>query len=101
MRVCVVPAHRRDLNTIRPMLETVRRALAEQGVEIHNTFFDVRQGDSAPELGPVGFKREAFGMMEWSDLLLVLQDSEERSEGMLMEVGYALAKRMPMVVAVT
>jgi len=39
--------------------------------------------------------------MEWSDLLLVLQDSEERSEGMLMEVGYALAKRMPMVVAVT
>ncbi|HEY2004229.1 MAG TPA: nucleoside 2-deoxyribosyltransferase [Candidatus Saccharimonadia bacterium] len=102
MRVFVSYRHTgAEAKTIRPLLETVKRALEDKGVEIHNTFFDVRQGDFVQsELGPAGFMHEAFGMMERSDFLLVLQNSEERSEGMLMEVGYALAKKMPVLVAV-
>jgi nucleoside 2-deoxyribosyltransferase len=87
-------------DSIKPLLEAVRETLAARGVSIHNTFFDVREGRfDKPGLEPKEFMREAFKMMDRSDFLLVLQTSEERSEGMLMEVGYAIAKQLPVVVA--
>lgn len=84
------------------LLEPVKSALADRDIHVYSTYFDVRGGKVAAA-GPVAqssaFMQEAFRMMAESDLLLVLQASEVRSEGMLMEVGYALAKGLPVVVA--
>lgn len=43
---------------------------------------------------------DAFNILDSKELLFVLLMSEEKSEGMLMEVGYAIAKGVPVVVAV-
>lgn len=84
------------------LLAPVKSALAARDIHAYSTYFDVR-GGKATAAGPVAqssaFMQEAFRMMAESDLVLVLQASELRSEGMLMEVGYALAKGLPVVVA--
>lgn len=41
----------------------------------------------------------AFYVIDNSDILFVIQTSEERSEGMLMEVGYSIAKKKIIIVA--
>lgn len=48
---------------------------------------------------PSEMMKIAFAKINESDALLVIQASESRSEGMLMEVGYAIANKMPILVA--
>jgi nucleoside 2-deoxyribosyltransferase len=86
-----------DEAEFRPQLEIVRTALREIGVEPFCTFFDVPVEGERPS--PAQFMAEGFRMIDQSDFLFVLQASPERSEGMLMEVGYCLAKQIPVVVA--
>lgn len=87
-----------EADTTTAMLEVVRKVLSKKGIAVSNVFFDVRKGD-LPVKSPGELMVEAFGMLSRSDFVLALQLSEERSEGMLMEVGYALAKQRPVVVA--
>lgn len=42
----------------------------------------------------------AFGVIDGSDFLFVVKTSDEKSEGMLMEVGYCLAKKIPIIAAI-
>jgi nucleoside 2-deoxyribosyltransferase len=84
-----------DEAEFRPQLDTVMAALREVGVEPLCTLFDATAQQAPPEQ----FMREAFDMIDGCAFLFVLQSSAERSEGMLMEVGYCLAKRIPIVVA--
>ena len=89
-----------DEKEIRVLLQTAVGALSKRGVKAENILFDVRKGDFNSRLmPPANFMRLAFRMLERSNFMLVLQSSEERSEGMLMEVGFALAKRIPVIVA--
>jgi len=103
MRAFVAYRHTgEDARQIDGLLAPVKSVLAAREINAYSTYFDVHGGNVAVA-GPVAqssaFMQEAFRMMAKSDLLLVLQASELRSEGMLMEVGYALAKGLPVVVA--
>lgn len=42
----------------------------------------------------------AFSIIDHSDMLFVILTSENRSEGVLIEAGYCIAKNIPVVVAV-
>lgn len=89
-----------DARETKELLEKVRAVLSGQSVEAANILFDVRKGDFHTRIMPQAkFMQLAFDMIEGSDFVLALQSSEQRSEGMLIEVGYALAKRVPVVVA--
>ena len=41
----------------------------------------------------------AFSIIDKSDFLFVVQTSDNKSEGMLMEVGYCIASNIPVVAA--
>ena len=88
-----------DEDDIRQMLTTVCGALRDQEIEPFCTFFDAKLEPKYPRPKPRKFMDEAFRMIGDSDFLLVIQSSEARSEGMLMEVGYCLAKGIPVIVA--
>ena len=81
------------------MLDEATAALKLCGVEPKSTYFDVEVKDGEPRPAPHVFMREAFAMIEGCDFLFVLQSSPQRSEGMLMEVGFCLAKGIPVLVA--
>ena len=89
-----------DEHAIRGQLTAVRDAFAKRQVDAFCTFFDVRGGDmSESSLKQHNFMEEAFRMIDRSDFLFVLQSDTGRSEGMLMEVGYVIAKEIPLIVA--
>ncbi len=83
---------------LRNILTVVQEALRSVGVEAYCTFFDEpafkREGYGAREI-----LDHAFSEIDTCDFLLVIQTSEAKSEGMLMEVGYCIAKHIPIVVA--
>lgn len=81
------------------MLGTARDALARAGVNAYCTFFDEADFQDK-SLGAREIMEHAFSKIDVSDMLFIVQHSENKSEGMLMEVGYAIAKNIPVVVAV-
>ena len=80
------------------LLLAVTSALRGKGVEPYCTFFD-EPSFRNKALGAKQIMAHAFSVIDDSDFLFVLQTSNERSEGMLMEVGYCLADRKPIMVA--
>ncbi len=87
-----------NITKVMPLLMAVRDSLKKKGVESYCTLFDEERfrnnGMSAKEI-----MSHAFSIIDDSDFLFVLQRSEEKSEGMLMEVGYCIAENKPIIVA--
>lgn len=81
------------------LLGTARDALKQASVDSYCTFFDEAEFQDR-SLGAAGIMKHAFSIIDGSDLLFVIQASENKSEGMLIEVGYCMAKNIPIVVAV-
>ncbi len=83
---------------LRQLLTVVCDALKSAGVDNYCTFFDEEnfkaRSNSAREI-----MDHAFEILENSDVLFVVQTSNEKSEGMLMEVGFARARGIRVVVA--
>jgi nucleoside 2-deoxyribosyltransferase len=87
-----------DKAEVKKLLTTVRDALRERGIRMLCPFFDIPDSERTGKT-PRDFMEAGFRMLDAADAALILQASEERSEGMLMEVGYALARRVPVIVA--
>lgn len=86
-----------DPKILEPLLTTVRDALKKAGVDSYCTFFE-EDVFKDKQQGPRQIMEHAFSTIDGSDFLFVIQTSDNKSEGMLMEVGYAVAKRIPVVV---
>lgn len=86
-----------DITVLEPMLFSVKKALESKGVESYCTIFSKDRNDSL--LKPKDWMQHAFKIIDNCDFLFVVQHSQHKSEGMLMEVGYAIAKNIPIVVA--
>lgn len=80
------------------MLGRICRALGHTGVDPYCTFFEEKDFQ-AKQLNSRQIMEHAFRMIDARDMLFVVQASEARSEGMIMEVGYCLAKQKPIVIA--
>jgi nucleoside 2-deoxyribosyltransferase len=81
------------------LLGNVRAALSEAGVNVYCAFFEEAEFQSR-SLAAHQIMDHAFSLIDGSDMLFVIQTSKNKSEGMLMEVGYCIAKKIPIVVAV-
>jgi len=80
------------------LLPLVNNSLQAKGIETYCTYFDensFRAGNYTPQ----AIMDHAFKKIDEMGGLFVIQDSLEKSEGMLMEVGYCIAKGLPIVVA--
>ena len=88
-----------DPEQLRPLLSGIRDAFAANNTESYCTFFDEDEfKDKAFDARQI--MDHAFGIIDGSDFLFVLMTSESKSEGMILEVGYCIAKGIPIVVAV-
>ena len=88
-----------NLDDLQTILGGVRDALQDSNIDFYCTLFNQNDFDER-ELKAHEIMQHAFEIIDTSDFLLVVQLSESRSEGMLMEVGYCIAKGIPVVVAV-
>lgn len=88
-----------DPKQLKPLLVAVRDGLKNTGVEAYCTFFDEDEF-KGKSYNARQIMEHAFRIMNESDFLFALQTSENKSEGMLMEVGYCIAKGIPVVVAI-
>lgn len=87
-----------DLKTLEPLLVAVRDVLKDRGVEVYCTFFDEAEFKNK-SLSARQIMDHAFGIINDIDFLFVVQMSDNKSEGMLIEVGYCIAKDIPVIVA--
>ncbi|MFI5271084.1 MAG: nucleoside 2-deoxyribosyltransferase [Candidatus Saccharimonadales bacterium] len=88
-----------DPEVIKPLLSSVREVFRNKGIDMYATFFDdkffLHKDFSKRQI-----MDHALKTIEHSDFLFVLVTSDKKSEGMLMEIGFCLAKSIPIVVAI-
>lgn len=87
-----------DPDKLLKLLTAVRDGLSESGISAYCTFFD-EDAFQEKDFGARDIMDHAFKKINTVDVLFVILTSDEKSEGMLMEIGYALAKKIPIVVA--
>ena len=89
-----------DADVLGQRLSRLRDTFAELGVDYYIKMFSPEwQGMMDREATGGEFLNFALKSMRDCDVVLVLNTSERRSEGMLMEVGAAVTMRKPIVLA--
>jgi nucleoside 2-deoxyribosyltransferase len=66
--------------------------------EFYSTYYNQQEFDSS-NMGAADIMRFAFKIIDTNDIMLVILDSETKSEGMLIEIGYCLAKNKKIIIA--
>jgi hypothetical protein len=75
-----------DPAKLEPMLKGAVEALGTVGVETYCTFF-TEEHFKAKQYNPRAIMEHAFERIEKRDALLVIQASNDKSEGMILEIG--------------
>lgn len=89
-----------DPEKLREILTLVKDAFSSVGVEVRCTFFK-EDHFKREAMTPRAIMEHAFRIIDdGCDALFVLQSSANKSEGMILEVGYCRAKGVPVIVAV-
>ena len=88
-----------DPKLLEPLMTSVRDALVDKDIEVNCLFFN-EQTILDNDYSPRQILEYAFKFIENSDFVFALQSSDNKSGGMLMEIGYTLAKGIPIVAAV-
>src|SRR5688500_7871913 len=83
---------------LEPLLSSIRDELQKKNIEVYCSFFDEAEFQNK-SYNARQIMEHAFRIIDDSDFLFVLQTSDNKSEGMLMEVGYCIAKGIPIVSA--
>ena len=87
-----------DLNSA---LSQIQNKLKEVDVDAYCNLFDKNLPVSpTADFKAQDFVFDAFKKINGTDILFTYITSENKSEGMILEVGYALAKNIPLVVAI-
>lgn len=87
-----------DPKRLGELLPAVKSALEDAGHETYCTYFN-EDSFRSRGFGPKEIMLEAFSNIDRLGSLFVVVDGSEKSEGMLLEAGYCLAKGIPFVVA--
>lgn len=87
-----------DITELEERIRTIEAALATHDIKVYATLFD--QAAFAQNHTPAGqIMEEAFQKIAAMDGLFVLIMNNDKSEGQLIEVGYAIASKKPVIVA--
>lgn len=84
---------------LRPVRDTLVALHHEVYVNYYDTELPPETDGTYDTYKPKDYLYHALEKMAGSDVVLVLLQSAKKSEGMLIEVGFALAKGIPVVVA--
>lgn len=90
------------LEDVASLLLPVKSALEQLGHTVYTNFYDehLQPGtENHKSFLPKDYMSYAFAKLPSQDVVIVLLNSNNKSEGMLLEVGYALAKGIPVVTA--
>lgn len=82
-------------------LKLLQQAIRDAFTETQHTFYSTyvhKQYFDSNRLSYTDILLHALHEINGYDRLLVILDSDEKSEGMLIEVGYCLAKSIPIIV---
>lgn len=86
-----------DRQAIAPILTAIVTAFKSRGIVAYCNFFDDTLKDTS--LGARQIMEYGFDVIDTADFLFAVQTSDIKSEGMLIEIGYCLAKKIPIIVA--
>lgn len=87
------------LEDLHRLLGGLCEMLKQRNIDPYCTLFN-QDEFTTRELSAANIMKHVFEVINASDFLLVVLASEKKSEGMLMEVGYCIAKGIPVMVAV-
>ncbi len=83
------------------LLQPIKDALTSIGLDVYcNLFDECLPARATSFFGPEGYVFDAFKNIDGAGLLFVVLNSQQKSEGMILEMGYAIAKGVPVIVAV-
>jgi len=85
---------------LKNLLIPVRNKLKEVGVDAYCNLLDEDLETRSKSFQPQDYVFDAFRILDSSDMLFAVVASEYKSEGMIMEVGYSIAKGIPVIVAI-
>ncbi|MDO8528289.1 MAG: nucleoside 2-deoxyribosyltransferase [Nanoarchaeota archaeon] len=85
-----------DPKELKENLEWICNILAQQGHDNYCSFFDAGMVD----IGNKNVLERGFKEIDKSDSLLVIIKSEHKSEGMLIEIGYALSMKKKIILLI-
>jgi len=88
-----------DPEKLKPILESIKSGLRAGG---HNNYcsFDWQTHFGENKFSNAQILKHSLAELETSDALLAFVNSAEKSEGMLLEIGYALAKKKKIFILV-
>lgn len=87
-----------DPERLSALLPAVCESLKKRGQEVYCTYFEEEEFKAAGQK-PRQIMEHAFQKIEELGGLFVIIDGAEKSEGMLMEIGYCSAKGLKIIVA--
>ena len=87
-----------DIMELEKRIRTIETALATKQIKVYATLFD-EETFQQNNLTAGQIMRHAFEKLDSIDGLFVLIMNSSRSEGQLIEIGYALAKNKQIIVA--
>jgi|TARA_B100002003_G_C13708376_1_gene355676 nucleoside 2-deoxyribosyltransferase len=88
-----------DPKELKKIIPQIHEAIKEAGHEYYSTIFDSEQFINEKWSGKQIMKK-AFRKIDNSDLILFFVRSSEISQGMLVELGYSLAKKKKIMLAI-
>ena len=88
------------LEDLHALLGPVRDALQDKGVDAYCNLHDEDLANRSKNFKPQDYVFDAFKTIDGVDVLFVVVTSENKSEGMILEMGYALGKNKSIIVAV-
>lgn len=82
------------------LLTPIKAVLDDKGIDLYCNYFDNDLVVRSKNFAPQDYVFDAFSTLNTCQILLALIKSSDKSEGMILEVGYAIAKGIPVIVAV-
>lgn len=88
-----------DLGKLKKVIPQIHESIEEAGHDHYSTIFDSEQFSNEKWSGRQ-IMEKAFKEIDKSDLILFFVNSKELSQGMLVELGYSLAKKKRIILAI-
>ena len=82
------------------LLIPVKNVLEKAGVNVDCTYFDKNLAEIEKTFKPQDYTFYAFKLIDKVNFLFTVLNSEEKSEGMILEIGYCIGKHIPVIVAI-
>ncbi len=87
------------VEALKALLIPIQDSLKKSGIDAYCNLSDDNLEERSKNFKPQDHVFDAFKIIDAVDILFVVLTSEDKSEGMILEIGYAIAKGLPVVVA--